>query len=499
MTSPRSADSIRGLVYELCKLPQETEWVEFKENDNEAQRIGEYLSGLSNAATLIGKATAFVVWGVEDATHDVVGTRFAPARMKVGNEDLANWLLRLLSPRIDFRFHEAEMDGRRIVVLEMGGAFSHPVRFGGVEFLRVGSYLKKLKDYPEKERALWRVFDARPFESGCAAEGLPVEEVLRLLDAPTYFELLEQPMPEGHAALFDALTRDRLVLPCEAGGWNVTNLGAAVLARDLGAFPGLGRKAMRVVVYRGSGRLVTEREHVETRGYACAFEALVRQVMALLPAAEVIEQALRRTIPLFPEPAVREIIGNALIHQDFTVRGAGPMVEIFEDRIEVTNPGEPLVAVDRFLDSPPTSRNEALASLMRRFRICEERGSGVDKIVSETERHQLPGPLFEVPPGFTRVVLFAPRPLASMDRDERTRACYLHACLRYVQRDFLTNTSLRERFRIEPKNSAIASRLIREAVEAGSLLPFDPRASRQQMKYIPWWARLAAPVARKTP
>ena len=186
MTSPRSADSIRGLVYELCKLPQETEWVEFKENDDEAQRIGEYLSGLSNAATLIGKATAFVVWGVEDATHDVVGTRFAPARMKVGNEDLANWLLRLLSPRIVFRFHEAEMDGRRIVVLEMGGAFSHPVRFGGVEFLRVGSYLKKLKDYPEKERALWRVFDARPFEAGCAAEGLPVEEVLRLLDVPTY-------------------------------------------------------------------------------------------------------------------------------------------------------------------------------------------------------------------------------------------------------------------------------------------------------------------------
>ena len=488
MTSPRSADSIRGLVRELCKLPRETEWVEFKENDVEAQRIGEYLSGLSNAATLIGKATAFVVWGVEDATHDIVGTRFAPATVKVGNEDLESWLLRLLSPRIDFRFHEADMDGRRIVVLEMGSAFFHPVRFGGVEFIRVGSYLKKLKDYPEKERALWRVFDARPFESGCAAEGLPVEEVLRLLDAPTYFELLEQPMPEGHVALFDALTRDRLVLPCDAGGWNVTNLGAAVLARDLDAFSGLGRKAMRVVVYRGAGRLVTEREHVDTRGYACAFEALVRQVMALLPAAEIIEQALRRTIPLYPEPAVREIIGNALIHQDFAVRGAGPMVEIFDGRIEVTNPGEPLVAADRFLDSPPTSRNEALASLMRRFRICEERGSGVDKIVSETERHQLPGPLFEVPPGFTRVVLFAPRPLASMDRDQRIRACYLHACLHYVMRQPVTNTSIRERFGIEEKNAAVASRLLVEAVEAGMIVVRDRSVGTRSRTYLPYWA-----------
>jgi predicted HTH transcriptional regulator len=376
------------------------------------------------------------MWGVDDATHEIVGTQFSPSEVRVGNEELESWLLRLLSPRIDFRFHETEVEGRQVVVLEIGCAFRHPVRFSGSEFVRVGSYLKPLKDYPEKERALWRVFDSRPFESGIAAEGLPVEEVLRRLDVRAYFELLERPLPESHAAVIDTLAADRLVAPGEVGGWNVTNLGAALLARDLGGFPGLSRKAIRVIVYRGRGRLVTEREMVEVRGYACAFEALVRQITTLLPAAEVVEQALRRTVPLYPEGAIREMVANALIHQDFAITGAGPMVEIFDDRIEVTNPGEPLVAVDRFLDSPPTSRNEAMASLMRRFRICEERGSGVDKIVSETERHQLPGPLFEVPPGFTRAVLFAPRPLASMDRHERIRACYLHACLRYVQRDF---------------------------------------------------------------
>ncbi|MDC4222968.1 MAG: hypothetical protein MPW15_01640 [Candidatus Manganitrophus sp.] len=97
--------------------------------------------------------------------------------------------------------------------------------------------------------------------------------------------------------------------------------------------------------------------------------------------------------------AVRELVANALIHQDFFVTGAGPTVEIFDDRIEITNPGEPLVEPQRFVDTPPRSRNEALASLMRRFRICEERGSGIDKVVFQIEFYQFPAPIFEVAGG----------------------------------------------------------------------------------------------------
>ena len=181
-------------------------------------------------------------------------------------------------------------------------------------------------------------------------------------------------------------------------------------------------------------------------------------------------------------------MANALIHQDYRVTGAGPMVEIFDDRIEITNPGEPLVDTQRFLDTPPRSRNETLASLMRRVRICEERGSGIDKVVNEIESYHLPAPLFEVPPGSTRAVLFAHKTLADMDGEERVRACYLHACLKYVMRDFLTNASLRERFGIKPNNKAVASRRIREAMDAGMIKPFDENASRRLMKYVPFWA-----------
>ena len=191
---------------------------------------------------------------------------------------------------------------------------------------------------------------------------------------------------------------------------------------------------------------------------------------------------------MFPKLAVREIVANALIHQDFSISGTGPMVEIFDDRMEVTNPGEPLVDVRRFLDLPPRSRNEALAALMRHIGICEERGSGIDKVVFQTELFQLPAPHFEVLPGSTRVVLFAHRPLSAMYKEDKVRSCYLHACLRYVQRDTMTNSSLRERFAIPDRNLAIASRIIRDTVEDGLVKPYDPEQGRKHARYVPYWA-----------
>ena len=164
------------------------------------------------------------------------------------------------------------------------------------------------------------------------------------------------------------------------------------------------------------------------------------------------------------------------------------MVEIFESRVEITNPGTPLIEPERFIDAPPRSRNESLASMMRRIGVCEERGSGWDKIGFEIEIHQLPAPLIELPQGSTRVTLFSQKPLREMDKAERIRAVYLHACLRYVTRQHLTNTSLRERFGISHQSSARASRLINEALDAGAIAPFDPQAAKKLMRYVPTWA-----------
>ena len=149
MITDRTPDYVAGLVHELRKLPNETEWLEFKRNDALPQDIGEYLSALANSAALYGKAHGYVVWGIDDATHEIVGTTFNPLKTKVGNEELENWLLRLLSPKIDFRFHSAVIDGSTVILLEIGRAFRHPVQFQNQEFIRIGTYKKKLKDFPE--------------------------------------------------------------------------------------------------------------------------------------------------------------------------------------------------------------------------------------------------------------------------------------------------------------------------------------------------------------
>ena len=488
MTVDRSTEYLLSLLHELCKLPHETEWVEFKHNNADPEEIGEYLSALANAAALTGKVHAYLVWGVDNNTHEVIGTSFDPAKARVGNEELENWLLRLLNPKINFRFYPVRANDKDVVLLKIGAAFRHPVQFKKTEYVRIGSYKKKLKDFPEKERDLWRVFDQTPFEREIAAENVTSDEVLKLLDYPAYFDLLALPLPEGRDGILSALAADEMIAVGKGNKWNITNLGAILFAKKLADFRPLRRKAIRVILYKGESRVETVREQEGTKGYATGFEGLIGFVTNLLPSNEVIGQALRKEVPMFPELAIRELVANAVIHQDFHVSGTATMVEIFSNRMEVTNPGLPLVKTDRFLDSPPKSRNEALASFMRRIGVCEERGSGIDKIVFQTELYQLPAPLFEATDEHTRAVLFAYKAFRDMDKEDRVRACYLHACLRYVQRDFMTNTTLRERFGIEEKNSSMASRIIRDTIGAGLIRCHDETVGSKARKYLPWWA-----------
>lgn len=487
MIAHYSREELLSIFHELRSFPMETEWVEFKHNNNNPDEIGEYISALSNAAAFVGKTTAYLVWGVDDTSHEIIGTIFRPQTNKIGNEALENWLLRLLTPKIDFCFHSLCINEVTVVLLEIQAAFHQPVQFKHIEYIRIGSYKKKLKDFPEKERALWRIFDKTPFELEIAAENIKTEEVLQRLNYPAYFDLLALPLPDGHIPILNALKMDGFVTT-NHHNWNITNLGAILLAKNLADFGHLKRKAVRVIVYENNNRLNTLREHEGTEGYAAGFENLIHFILALLPQREIIGEAFRKELPLLPFIAIRELVPNAMIHQDFRLTGTSPMIEIFSDRMEITNPGLPLVRTDRFLDSPPRSRNEALASFMRRVHICEERGTGIDKVVAQTELFQLPAPLFETTVEHTRATIFAYKTLNEMDKNDRIRACYLHACLRYVERNYMTNTTLRKRFNIESKNSAIASRIIKETIVAGLIRPYDTTTSRKFMRYVPCWA-----------
>ncbi len=183
----------------------------------------------------------------------------------------------------------------------------------------------------------------------------------------------------------------------------------------------------------------------------------------------------------------RKEFTNALIHQDLTEKGF-PMVEIFSDRIEISNPGTPLVTPDRFIDAY-LSRNEKLADLMRRMGFCEEKGSGLDKVIFYNELYQLPAINVVVAENRTRVTMYCYKTLNDLDKKEKIRACYQHACLKYVSNEKMTNQSLRERFKIEDQNAAIASRIIRDALEDKVIKEDDPESkSRKYASYIPFWA-----------
>jgi len=485
----RSEEYIKSLVKELLKLPNETEWIEFKHNNKDPQMIGEYISALSNAAALNGKANAYMLWGVDDTTHEILGTDFTPSQAKKGGEALENWLLRLTEPKIDYKFYELAINEKDIVLLEIAPAYRHPVTFSGTEYIRLGSHKKKLKDLAEKERELWRVFDKVLFEKQIAVDNIGAGEVLEYLEFTKYFELLKLPLPENRDGIVEALIADDMINKLDNGKFAITNLGAILFAKDLNQFTHLKRKAVRVIQYKDNSKIKTLKEIEGKRGYAIGFEGLIEYINNIIPSNEVIKQAFRETTPMYPELSIRELVANAIIHQDFSQTGNSVMIEIYANRLEVTNPGEPLVDTDRFLDTPPKSRNEILASFMRRINICEERGSGVDKIVFETEFYQLPAPIFEATNGYTRSILFAHKELKDMHKGDKIRACYLHCCLRYIQNDYMTNTSLRERFDIDVKNRSMVSKIINETLEAGKILIYDDSVGSKARTYIPSWAR----------
>ena len=139
MTRVRSDSHYVDLVNALCRPGGETEWVEYKRNNTNPEEIGQYISALANAAALRNQPFGYLLWGIEDRNGKPVGTNFDPNTAKKGNEPLESWLLRLLEPRIYLSFHTVEVDGNRVVIAEVSPATNVPVRFKGVDYVRVGT------------------------------------------------------------------------------------------------------------------------------------------------------------------------------------------------------------------------------------------------------------------------------------------------------------------------------------------------------------------------
>lgn len=482
-------ESVGELVERLLNEGSEKSWIEFKENNDNPEKIGEYISSLSNSAALEGQEAGYLVFGVHDGTLEPVGTVVNLDNKKVGNQDLRIWLTQRISPSVFIERGPGTLHGFSLFAVRIDAARQAPTNFRGKEYIRVGPHTKPLGKHPEIEQRLWRSLEYTAFEVRTAKSNLNFSTAMSLIDLDAYYELERVSRPQNHEAVRDGLVSAGVVKSSMDDQWQITNFGSLLYAKRLSDFGRLERKSIRVIQYEGTSRVRARQEKEFRGGYAVSFLEVLEYISALLPASEVIEKnGLRMDGHLFPMLAIRELVANAVIHQDLSAVGQGPMVEIFDDRIEISNPGIPLLDPMRFIDGAPRSRNERLARAMRLHGFCEERGSGWDKVAFEVEFHQLPSPEVSVDNKTTKVVLFAPKPLRDMDKMEKIRATYQHACLNYVSNNPTNNESVRQRFGMNKNQSPQASKIIRDSLDEGAIVAYDPTVGVKSLRYVPFWA-----------
>ena len=334
---------------------------------------------------------------------------------------------------------------------------------------------------------MWLATGRHRFESAVAAPHQTTKQVFEKLDVDCLYTLSGTPRPRRNEEVLRRLQAQELIRDDMEGGFDITNMGAILFARNLSQFPAMASKSVRVIKYIGYDKRKSAGETEGKKGYALGFSGLMEFVKSALPKEERYEHGIRREISVYSETAIREIIANALIHQDFTLAGAGPVIELYDDRVEVTNPGNSLIEVDRIIDER-RSRNEKLAAMMRALGMCEERGGGIDKAIIEIEEMYLPAPTFTASSNSMRVVIFGPKRFIELSKADKLWACFCHCVVRWVRHDFMTNASLRERFGLRQEEYQSVSAVIADARRGGRIIPADPDQGKRYAQYIPYWA-----------
>ena len=474
------------LAKSLEPVPTELNELDWKQSlSPDKERLAEHISAFANYP-----GGGFLAFGIEDSTAKTIGI----------NKDEAHEIVRKLSsigrnrlePAIQLQHQIAEYKGKPILFFHIPESNIKPVHIKNKSieeaFIRSGGCTHKAS---RQELAAMMMNSQIPtFEDLHATRVKSEDEVFDLLDVKNVIRLLEKPMPQNRKEALKILVDKKMLSPVDDTGYYITNLGALTAAKNLNDFESLSRKAIRLIEYKGKTKRETIKEYPNERGYAVGFEDLISSIMRLQPGNETMGKALRKKHNTYPEIAIRELTANCIIHQDFSIRGASSMIELFEDRIEITNPGRliPEKTIDRLIRTSPESRNETLASEFRKLHICEERGSGFEKAISAIEEYGLPPLKMQEIDNSFRVTMYKPKTFAQLTQAERIEACYQHAVICYYSIGGMTNVSLRERFKMHEKQRPQVSLVIKEALALGKIKPKNPEsASKKFVEYIPIW------------
>ncbi len=482
----KSLSSIELIIRGLASLKKETSFVEFKVNNADPDAAGERISALSNMALLCQRPYAYLIWGVDDRTHAFVGTELSFETWKKGKEDILAYWKNLLLPSLEIQPYELRIDGFHILALEIPAASHFATTFKKQAYCRIGSYTKNIKEYPALEKELWDKLSHTAPERRIVKSGLGSDELDSILDFRSYFDCLSLPEPSAPKEKIDRFVREGFLIEEDDGNYCITAFGTLLFGRDLSTFDGLAGKEIRILRYVGDDRLQTKGKVCFAKGYAASFEEAYSSILSAIQEGDVFVNGIRQDRYSLPPIAIREALGNVLIHQNLLGRG-GPLVEIFASRVELSNPGSLNVPADRLIDASPNPENELLASFFRRINIGDTAGSGFDKIVGSLEKEHLPPVCVEESPSGVRVVLSFAKPFDEYTTEEKLRAAYDHVVLRYLSRKPATNGSLRDRFALSEAAKYKISRLLSLAVEKGMIRKSEGN-DKKEASYLPYWA-----------
>lgn len=475
--------ALHALIRSLNPVPQELNEIDWKSGfSDKSTRLAQHISAFANHPN-----GGFLAYGIND---DGTSSPLDKDGMDEVVKKIGNIARNNLAQPIGIEHAVLNYGDKPILFIYIPESAEKPVYLRGRDIF--DSYKRSagqtVKLSKQEVKHLISVSTGIDFESQTALANVNDDDVLKFIDYDSYFSLQDKRLSDTKTGTLQTLASEELIKK-DKEFWDILNLGGILFAKDLNNFKELKRKSVRVIIYKESSRINAIKEQEGIKGYASGFEGLIGYIMDQLPTNEVIENALRKQVKLYPEVSIREFVANALIHQDFSLTGSGVLIEIFPERIEITNSGIPLVDINRFIDTAPKSRNEKLASLMRRLNICEERGSGIDRAISAIEVFQLPAPKIIKGDDYTRVIIYAPIPLAKMSNEDRIRACYQHTCLHYVNNQPVNNQSIRKRFNISKNNTSFASKIIADTHSTGLIKSSDPdSASKKFASYIPYWA-----------
>lgn len=475
------------IVDSLLEENRESETAEFKIGNLDPNMIGEDVSALSNMAALENKRYAYLVWRIDDATHKPVGSPLKPKDFRVGNEELLPWLLRLLNPEVELSFGIDEREDKNIYLLRIGAAKGNPTKFKNVAYCRSDSHTVPLSKHNDIERRLWEKMETSSAELKIVAGGLKEEEVFNLLDFSTYYSLLGLPTGGGKKDWLQRAIAEKFLMPTEEeGSYDLTALGALLFAKDITYFPLLVSHAPRLIRYAGNDRFSTLPQEEFREGYALSFEKIMQSLSHDVQSPDSFHNGIRTSEYAYPLLALREVVANSLIHQKIDANGQGPLIELFQNQMVVSNPGILLVDPRRIIDTPPISVNPLLARFMRRIGIGDEVASGFDKIEASLAEYHMPSASIEEVSGSVRVTLQNKRSFEDYTSEEKMRTLYYHTVLSYLSSGKATNSSLRERFGLSTKENYKVSRLFKTAVEKG-YVKASGESSKRFTSYVPYW------------